>query len=90
MISGEIQRVRSAFKWAFESDLIPSIPNFGPDFRKPNKTEARREKQQREMKRGGKLDVSAEEIRSMLDASKGWLHACILLGINGGSRSPGH
>ena len=84
MISGEIQRVRSAFKWAFESDLIPSIPNFGPDFRKPNKTEARREKQQREKKRGGKLDFSAEEIQTLLGASTGWLHASILLGLNGG------
>ncbi len=36
------------------------------------------------MKRGGKLDFSAIEIRQMLDASKGWLKACILLGINGG------
>ncbi len=84
MVSGEIQRVRSAFKWAFESDLIPSVPNFGPDFKKPNKTVKRRDQQKREMKRGGKLDFSAIEIRKMLDASKGWLHACILLGINGG------
>ncbi len=84
MVSGEIQRVRSAFKWAFESDLLPAIPNFGPDFKKPSKTAKRRDQQKREMKRGGKLDFSAQEIRQMLDASKGWLHACVLLGINGG------
>ncbi len=84
MVSGEIHRVRSAFKWAFESDLLPAIPNFGPDFKKPSKTVKRRDQQKREMKRGGKLDFSAQEIRQMLDTSKGWLHACILLGINGG------
>ncbi len=84
MISGEIQRIRSAFKWAFESDLLPSMPNFGPDFRKPSKTVARRDQQQRQANRGGKLDFAAEEIQKLLQASSGWLKACILLGINGG------
>ena len=84
MISGEIQRVRSAFKWAHESDLLPSMPNFGPDFRKPSKTVNRRDQQQRAAERGGKLDFSSEEIRALLNASSGWLKACILLGINGG------
>jgi len=84
MIGGEVQRTRSSFKWAFEADLIPHVPNFGPDFRKPNKSEARREKQQRERKRGGKLDFTAAEVNAMLEQSKGWLRACILLGINGG------
>ncbi len=84
MISGEIQRIRSAFKWAFESDLIPTMPNFGPDFRKPSKTVARRDQQQRQAARGGKLDFSAEEVQKLLKASSGWLKACILLGINGG------
>ena len=84
MISGEIQRVRSAFKWAYESDLLPAVPNFGPDFRKPSKTVNRRDQQQRAAERGGKLDFTAEEIQKLLTASSGWLHACILLGINGG------
>ncbi len=84
MVCGEIQRVRSVFKWAFESDLIPKIPNFGPDFRKPSKTVGRRDQQQRQMKRGGKLDFSSDEIQMLLKASSGWLNACILLGINGG------
>lgn len=82
--ANEIQRIRTVLKWAFESELIPSLPNFGPDFKKPTKSIARRDQQQRQAVRGGKLDFSAEEIRSLLKASQGWLHACILLGINGG------
>ena len=80
----EIQRIRTAFKWAFESELIPSMPNFGPDFRKPSRTVSRREQQKKEAVRGGKLDFSADEIQKLLKASDGWLKACILLGINGG------
>lgn len=80
----EIQRIRSVFKWAFESELIKSMPNFGPDFKKPSKSVKRRDQQQRQAKRGGKLDFSADEIQMLLKASSGWLRACILLGINGG------
>lgn len=84
VVGSEIQRIRSAFKWAFESELIPAMPNFGPDFRKPGRTVARRDQQQRQARRGGKLDFSAEEIRTLLEHAQGWLKACILLGINGG------
>lgn len=83
-IGTEIQRVRSVFKWGAESEAIPSLPNFGPDFKKPSRKVSRREQQQKRIERGGKLDFSAAEIRTLLDASSGWLHACILLGINGG------
>ena len=80
----EIQKIRTVFKWAFETELIPNMPNFGPDFRKPSKTIKRRDQQQRQADRGGKLYFTAEEIQKLLEASKGWLRACILLGINGG------
>ncbi len=83
-IGDEIQRMRSVFRWAFESELIPAVPNFGPDFKKPSKSMKRRDQQQRQAKRGGKRDFSAEEIQMLLKASSGWLKACILLGINGG------
>lgn len=82
--ANEIQRVRSVFKWAAESELIDRLPNFGPDFKKPSRTATRRDQQQRQAVRGGKLDFSAEEIQKLLKASGSWLHACILLGINGG------
>ncbi len=83
-VSNELQRVRTFFKWAFESELIESIPNFGPDFKKPSRAVVRRDKQQRQSSRGGKLDFTADEIRKLLNNSSDWMHACILLGINGG------
>jgi integrase len=82
--TNEIQRIRTDFKWATESELIEHVPNFGPDFKKPSRTVTRRDQQKRQSARGGKLDFSAEEIQTLLKASDGWLHACILLGINGG------
>jgi integrase len=82
--ANEIQRVRSVFKWAAESELVDRLPNFGPDFKKPSRTATRRDQQKRQSERGGKLDFSADEVQKLLKASSGWLHACILLGINGG------
>ena len=82
--TNEISRIRSCFKWAADSELIPSLPNFGPDFRKSTATVGRRDQQQRQAVRGGRLDFRADELRTLLKASTGWLHACILLGINGG------
>ena len=83
-VSGEISRVKSAFKWAADSELIPALPKFGPDFKKSSGGVTRRDQQQRQAERGGKLDFSSAEIRKLLTASSGWLHACILLGVNGG------
>ena len=51
----EIQRIRICFKGALESDLIPALPNFGPDFRKPSRTVRRRDQQQRQAERGGNV-----------------------------------
>jgi len=80
----ELSRIKTCFKWAFESELIPALPNFGPDFKAPTKSVNRRDQQQRRAVRGGKLDFAAAEIQKLLKASTGWLRACILLGINGG------
>lgn len=83
-VSGEISRVKSCFKWAADSDLIPALPKFGPDFKRSSGSVTRRDQQQRQAERGGKLDFSAAEVQKLLKSSDGWLHACILLGINGG------
>jgi len=82
--STETARVKAAFRWAAASELIPGIPNFGPDFKRTSAKVSRRDQQQRQAGRGGKLDFSAVELRKLLKASTGWLHACILLGANGG------
>lgn len=82
-VGTEIQRMRTAFRWAVESEVIAGLPNFGPDFKKPQKSVVRRAKADRESKHG-KLMFSREELRTILDASDGWLKACILLGVNAG------
>ncbi len=79
----EIQRIRSVFRWAAEAELIPGVPNFGPDFKKPQKSEMRRGKAQKAAEHGS-LDFSAEELRTLIEAAEGWLKACVLLGINCG------
>ena len=82
--ANEISRVKTCFRWAADSEMIPTLPKFGPDFKKASGGVSRRDQQQRQAARGGKLDFSAAEIQKLLTASTGWLHACILLGINGG------
>jgi integrase len=79
----EIGRIRSIFKWAFESELIPAVPNYGPRFKKPPKAEARKSLAKR-VATVGRMSFEADEIRRLLENSTGWLHACILLGINCG------
>ena len=55
----EIQRIRSVFKWGSESELIPILPNFVPDFKRPSLPAKRHDQQQRQAERGGKLSFSA-------------------------------
>ncbi len=82
-IGTETQRVRCAFHWAAESEVIPAVPNFGPEFKKPPKRVKRMAKANRESQHG-KLDYQADEIRRLLAVANGWLKACILLGVNMG------
>ena len=84
MASGHIQKIRSVFRWAAEAGILPTIPVFGVDFRKPNATTKRRERQKRQAMRGGRLDFTAAEAKLLVDGSDGWLRACILLGLNAG------
>lgn len=82
-VGNEIQRIRGVFRWAAASEIIPGVPNFGPDFSKPAKRVLRIAKANREAK-SGKLDFSAAELKKLVDNSDGWLKAAILLGINSG------
>lgn len=84
MASGHIQKIRSVFRWASESGVLPTAVVFGVDFRKPDATAKRRERQKRQAARGGRLDFTAAEARALVDNSDGWLRACILLGLNAG------
>jgi integrase len=74
-----IQRIRSAFKFAFESRLIPAPMVYGPGFKGPSKTVLRRHRAQRGVKM-----FTREEIHELLGAASVPLRAMILLGINCG------
>jgi integrase len=74
-----VQYVRSIFKHAFETGLIPAPVRFGPDFKRPSKKTLR----QNRAKRGAQL-FAPEEIRRMLDAAGQPMRAMILLAINCG------
>jgi integrase len=84
MCGGHIQKIRSVFRWAAEAGVLPSMPAFGLDFRKPTSTEKRRERQKRQALRGGRLDFSSTEAKLLVSEADGWLRACILLGLNAG------
>ena len=73
----EIQKVKTIFKWGVEAELIPKLPSYGPDFKKPDKTTLRLHRA-----KGGKRLFSVEELRALLAAASPNLKAMILLGIN--------
>ena len=78
-LGNEIQRVRSVFKYAWDSDLIARPLRFGPGFKRPSNKTLRIAR----TKKGPKMFESGE-IRKMLDAAGPQLKAMILLGINAG------
>ena len=76
-VASEIQRVRSVFKWLFESELIAKPMNFGPDFKRPSKRIMRVQRAQKPMKL-----FEPSEIQRLLSAADPQLKAMILLGCN--------
>jgi integrase len=78
-LGNEIQKVRTVFKYAFESGFIDRPVRYGPQFKKPSASVLRRHRAQQ----GQKL-FAAAEVRLMIDAADSQLRAMILLGINCG------
>jgi integrase len=74
-----IQYIRSVFKHAFDSGLIPTPVRFGPGFKGPSKKTVRLHR----ASQGAKL-FTADELRRMLDEAGQPLKAMLLLGINCG------
>ncbi|MFH1919497.1 MAG: tyrosine-type recombinase/integrase [Planctomycetota bacterium] len=75
----EIQRVRSVFKYGYDSGLIDRPVRFGPTFKPPSRKVMR---QNRTVK--GPRMLEAEQIRRLLDTATPQLRAMILLGVNCG------
>jgi integrase len=78
-LGNEIQKVRTVFKYAFESGLLDRSVRFGPQFKKPSASVLRRHR----AKQGAKL-FAVTEVRRLLGASDPQMKAMILLGINCG------
>src|SRR5262249_46341149 len=74
-----IQYVRSVFKHAFDSGLIPAPVRFGPGFKRPTKKTMRLHRAEQ----GPKL-FRPQEILALLLAAPVLLEAMLLLGINCG------
>lgn len=84
-LGNTIQRIRVAFKYAFDAGLSDRPIRYGPGFKRPSRKTIRIDR----AKKGVKL-FTAEEIRRLLgcppwrEAASIQLHAMILLGINCG------
>jgi integrase len=74
-----IQVIRCAFKFAYESRLIPAPVIYGPVFKRTSKKTLRLHR----ARQGAKL-FSREEIHKLLSAARPQVIAMILLGINCG------
>jgi integrase len=78
-LSGEVQRVRSLFKYAFEAGCVDKMIRYGPGFKKPTKQRMRQHRAA-----GEKKLFTREEVQKLLDAAGVQLKAMIFLGLNGG------
>jgi integrase len=76
-LGNEIQRIRTVFKYGFESGHFDTPVRFGPEFKKPSKAVLRKHKAT-----GGSKVFTADEVRRLKDAAGTTLKAMILLGIN--------
>ena len=78
-LGNEIQRVRSVFRFAYESGMVDSPIRFGPGFKRPSRKTLRVARAEK-----GERMFEAAEICEMLKASSPQLGAMILLGVNCG------
>lgn len=74
-----IQRVRTAFKWAFDSETIDKPVRTGPGFAKPSRRVTRLHRQA-----AGPKIITADVARQLIDVASSPLNAMILLGLNCG------
>ncbi|HEY1065006.1 MAG TPA: hypothetical protein VGE52_02815 [Pirellulales bacterium] len=78
-LANVLQRLRSIFKFGYDSELIDRPVRFGPGFKRPP------QRLMRERRNAvGVLMYTADQIRAMLEQAKPQLKAMILLGINAG------
>jgi integrase len=78
-LGNEIQKVRTVFKYAYESGLIDKPVRYGPQFKKPSASVMRRHRA-----KIGERMLEADEIRKLLGKAEPQLKAMLLLGVNAG------
>src|SRR5262249_33381063 len=78
-LGNEIQKVRSVFKYGFESGLMERPVRYGPQFKKPSAGVLRRHR----AKNGEKM-LEADQLRQLLDKAGPQVKAMLLLGVNAG------
>ena len=75
----ELQRIRTVFKFAYDSGMIDRPVRFGPLFKPPSRLVLQKDR----LSKGSRV-FEADEIRQMIKAAPTQLRAMILLGINCG------
>jgi integrase len=78
-LGNAVQRVRSVFKYGYETGLIVSPVRYGPQFKKPSAAVLRRHRA-----KSGERMIEAAELRELIDAAPVQLKAMLVLGINCG------
>jgi integrase len=78
-LGNEIQKVRSVFKYAYESGLIDKPVRYGPQFKKPSTSVLRRHRA-----KSGENMLEADQLLALIKAAGVPLRAMILLGLNCG------
>lgn len=78
-LGNEVQRVRTVFKYGYESGLIDVPVRFGPEFKKPPRHVILKHKAA-----GGRKVFTSDELRRLLGEAGVQVKAMILLGINCG------
>lgn len=78
-LGNEIQKIRTIFKYGFESGLIETPVRYGPQFKKPSASVMRRHRA-----KTGERMLEAEQIRKLLAKAGPQVKAMLLLGVNAG------
>jgi integrase len=78
-LGNEIQRVRSVFKFAYDSDLIDKPVRFGPGFKRPSLKTLRKPRAEK-----GQRMFEAKDLHAILDAAAHQLRTIVLLGVDCG------
>lgn len=78
-LGGEVQRVRTVFKFGYDAGLIDKPMRFGPTFKRPTARIMREHRQ-----KSGPRMFEAADLRKIIDAAGQPLKAMIYLGANAG------